>query len=39
MSAGLALVEALKKTGGNTNTEKLISTMEGHVASKPPRAG
>jgi branched-chain amino acid transport system substrate-binding protein len=29
MSAGIALVEALKKTGGNTNTEKLISTMEG----------
>ncbi|HEX2530316.1 MAG TPA: substrate-binding domain-containing protein [Burkholderiaceae bacterium] len=29
MAAGIALVEALKKTGGDTNTEKLIATMEG----------
>ncbi|HJW56556.1 MAG TPA: substrate-binding domain-containing protein [Burkholderiaceae bacterium] len=29
MAAGIALVEALRKTGGDTNTEKLISTMEG----------
>jgi branched-chain amino acid transport system substrate-binding protein len=28
MSAGIALVEALKKTSGDTNTEKLIATME-----------
>jgi len=29
MSAGIALVEALKKTAGDTNTNKLIKTMEG----------
>jgi branched-chain amino acid transport system substrate-binding protein len=29
MAAGIAVVEALKKTGGNTDTEKLISAMEG----------
>ena len=29
MAAGIALVEALKKTGGDTGTEKLISSMEG----------
>nr|WP_242489810.1 substrate-binding domain-containing protein [Noviherbaspirillum cavernae] len=35
MSAGIALVEALKKTGGDTNTEKLISTMEGMSFETP----
>jgi branched-chain amino acid transport system substrate-binding protein len=35
MSAGIALVEALKKTGGNTNTEKLISAMEGMSFESP----
>jgi branched-chain amino acid transport system substrate-binding protein len=35
MAAGMALVEALKKTGGNTNTEKLISTMEGMSFDTP----
>ncbi|WP_292937120.1 substrate-binding domain-containing protein [Noviherbaspirillum sp.] len=35
MAAGIALVEALKKTGGNTNTEKLISTMEGMSFDTP----
>ncbi|MDB5842029.1 MAG: amino acid/amide transporter substrate-binding protein family [Herminiimonas sp.] len=35
MSAGIALVEALKKTAGNTNTEKLISTMEGMSFESP----
>ena len=29
MAAGIAVVEALKKTGGNTNTDTLIKTMEG----------
>jgi branched-chain amino acid transport system substrate-binding protein len=29
MSAGIAVVEALRKTGGATATEKLISAMEG----------
>ena len=29
------LVEALKKTGGNTNTEKLIATMEGMSFETP----
>ena len=29
MSAGIAIVEALKKTNGDTNTTKLIKTMEG----------
>ncbi|HEY4068187.1 MAG TPA: substrate-binding domain-containing protein [Burkholderiaceae bacterium] len=35
MSAGIALVEALKKTGGDTNTEKLIRTMEGMSFETP----
>jgi branched-chain amino acid transport system substrate-binding protein len=35
MAAGLAVVEALKKTGGNTATEKLISTMEGMAFDTP----
>ncbi len=35
MSAGIALVEALKKTKGNTDTEKLISTMEGMSFDTP----
>ena len=35
MSAGIALVEALKKTGGNTATEKLIATMEGMSFETP----
>jgi branched-chain amino acid transport system substrate-binding protein len=35
MSAAIALVEALKKTGGDTNTEKLISTMEGMSFESP----
>ncbi|RJF97449.1 substrate-binding domain-containing protein [Noviherbaspirillum saxi] len=35
MSAGIALVEALKKTGGDANTEKLISTMEGMSFESP----
>jgi branched-chain amino acid transport system substrate-binding protein len=35
MSAGIALVEALKKTGGDTNTEKLIATMEGMSFETP----
>jgi branched-chain amino acid transport system substrate-binding protein len=35
MSAGIALVEALKKTGGNTNTEKLIAAMEGMSFETP----
>jgi branched-chain amino acid transport system substrate-binding protein len=35
MSAGIALVEALKKTGGDTNTEKLIKTMEGMSFDTP----
>jgi branched-chain amino acid transport system substrate-binding protein len=35
MSAGIALVEALKKTGGNTNSEKLISAMEGMSFESP----
>ena len=29
MSAAIAVVEALKKTAGDTNTDKLIKTMEG----------
>ena len=29
MAAGIAVVEALKKTGGDTNTNKLIAAMEG----------
>ncbi|HEX8955948.1 MAG TPA: substrate-binding domain-containing protein [Burkholderiaceae bacterium] len=35
MSAGIAVVEALKKTGGSTDTEKLISTMEGMSFETP----
>jgi branched-chain amino acid transport system substrate-binding protein len=35
MSAGIAVVEALKKTGGNTDTEKLIATMEGMAFETP----
>ena len=35
MAAGLAIVDALKKTGGNTNTEKLIATMEGMAFETP----
>ncbi|MDO9216781.1 MAG: ABC transporter substrate-binding protein, partial [Lacisediminimonas sp.] len=35
MAAGMALVEALKKTGGNTNTEKLIAAMEGMSFDTP----
>jgi branched-chain amino acid transport system substrate-binding protein len=35
MCAGLAIVEALKKTGGVTATEKLISTMEGMSFETP----
>ena len=35
MAAGLAVVEALKKTGGNTATEKLISAMEGMSFETP----
>ena len=35
MSAGIAVVEALKKTGGNTATEKLIAAMEGMAFETP----
>ena len=35
MSAGIAVVEALKKTGGNTATEKLIAAMEGMSFQTP----
>ncbi|RZI43975.1 ABC transporter permease [Herbaspirillum sp. HC18] len=35
MAAGIAVVEALKKTNGDTNTEKLISTMEGMSFDTP----
>jgi branched-chain amino acid transport system substrate-binding protein len=35
MSAAIALVEALKKTGGDTGTEKLIKTMEGMSFETP----
>jgi branched-chain amino acid transport system substrate-binding protein len=35
MSAAMAVVEALKKTNGDTNTEKLISTMEGMSFETP----
>jgi branched-chain amino acid transport system substrate-binding protein len=35
MSAGIALVEALKKTNGDTGTEKLIKTMEGMSFETP----
>lgn len=35
MAAGIALVEALKKTSGGTDTEKLISTLEGMSFESP----
>jgi branched-chain amino acid transport system substrate-binding protein len=35
MSAAIAVVEALKKTGGNTDSEKLIATMEGMSFETP----
>lgn len=35
MVAGIAIVEALKKTGGDTNTEKLIATMKGMSFDTP----
>ena len=35
MSAAIAVVEALKKTGGDTNTNKLISTMAGMSFETP----
>ena len=35
MSAAMALVEALKKTGGDTNTDKLITAMEGMSFETP----
>jgi branched-chain amino acid transport system substrate-binding protein len=35
MSAAIAIVEALKKTGGDTSTNKLIATMEGMSFETP----
>jgi len=35
MAAGIALVEALKKTNGETGTDKLIATMEGMSFMSP----
>ncbi len=35
MAAGIALVEALKKTGGDTSTDKLIRAMEGMSFETP----
>jgi branched-chain amino acid transport system substrate-binding protein len=35
MSAGIAIVEALKKTNGDTGTDKLIKTMEGMSFETP----
>ena len=35
MSAGIAVVEALKKTKGDTGTEKLITAMEGMSFDSP----
>ncbi len=35
MSAAIALVETLKKTGGDTGTDKLIKTMEGMSFETP----
>jgi branched-chain amino acid transport system substrate-binding protein len=35
MSAGIALVEALKKTNGETGTDKLIASMEGMSFMSP----
>ncbi len=35
MSAAIAIVDALKKTGGDTNTDRLIKTMEGMSFETP----
>jgi len=35
MSAGIAIVEALKKTGGDTATNRLVQTMEGMSFETP----
>jgi len=35
MAAGIAVIEALKKTAGNTDTEKLITAMEGMSFETP----
>jgi len=35
MAAGMAVVEALKKTNGDTKTDRLISTMEGMTFETP----
>jgi branched-chain amino acid transport system substrate-binding protein len=35
MTAGIALVEALKKTNGDASTEKLIGAMEGMSFETP----
>jgi branched-chain amino acid transport system substrate-binding protein len=35
MSAAMAVVEALRKTGGDTSTEKLIAAMEGMSFDSP----
>ena len=35
MAAGIAVVEALKKTKGDTNTDRLITTMEGMSFETP----
>jgi branched-chain amino acid transport system substrate-binding protein len=35
MAAGIALVEALKKTAGSADTEKLITAMEGMSFETP----
>ena len=35
MAAGIAVVEALKKTNGDTNTDKLIAAMEGMSFETP----
>ncbi|MFB9950639.1 substrate-binding domain-containing protein [Rhizobium puerariae] len=35
MSAGMAIVEALRKTGGSTDSEKLIAAMEGMEFDTP----
>ena len=35
MASGLAIVEALKKTNGDTNTEKLITALEGMTFDTP----
>ncbi len=35
MAAGIAVVEALKKTNGDTNTNKLIAAMEGMSFETP----